>query len=178
MAADDIAWSSYLPQNDCGSIIFKKLYLYGWQMCKTAGLELNVDPTQDKEGTKLVVRRLYRPEDVSTNEGYRAGFYDVFASIDEATLRPEDIVGRVEVALPGSSLGKYLHAWHCWIHEHKWPPLTAYQQSTIGNKVSCPENVNSHEARFVSVDSGGLFGMLDMPAGTQCVANSLTVCLC
>ena len=86
-----------------------------------------MDPTQDKEGAKLVVRRLYRPEDVSTDEGYRAGFYDVFASNDEATLTPEDIVGRVEVALPGSTLGKYLHAWHCGIHEHEWPPLTAYQ---------------------------------------------------
>ena len=49
--------------------------------------------------SKVEVLRFYRPEDISQEEAYRSGFWDVFASSEKLCVSIESIVGHCKVAV-------------------------------------------------------------------------------
>ena len=58
--------------------------------------------------SKVEVLRFYRPEDISQEQAYRSGFWDVFASSEKLCVSIESIVGHCKVAVDapeGESLG-------------------------------------------------------------------------
>ncbi len=61
-----------------------------------------------QEATALKVQRFWRPEDISRDAGYRAGFWDVYAGSETEEMDFEDIVGPCTVLRAGSTGGALL----------------------------------------------------------------------
>jgi hypothetical protein len=64
-----------------------------------------------QEPMAVKVQRFYRPEDISREQGYRAGFWDVYASSETEEVDFDDIIGGCRVLPAGSAGGDSLSAW-------------------------------------------------------------------
>ena len=60
---------------------------------------------QGKAPTRVTLQRYYRPEDISRDQAYRAGFREVYSSAQEEILDVDDLIGRCTVAAAASSSG-------------------------------------------------------------------------
>lgn len=67
----------------------------------------------------MTVQRFFRPEDISRECGYRAGFWDVYASSENQEIDLDEIIGACHVLPAGSSGGVWLHH----LLEHEQPKL-------------------------------------------------------
>jgi len=56
---------------------------------------------------KLTVARFYRPEDVSREQAYQAGFWELFASEEAATLDADEVFGKCAVVPAGAPAGAH-----------------------------------------------------------------------
>ena len=54
--------------------------------------------------SKVEVLRFYRPEDISQEQAYRSGFWDVFASSEKLCISIDSIVGHCKVAVAVDAL--------------------------------------------------------------------------
>ena len=84
-------------------------------------------PEQGAAPTKVRVQRFWRPEDVGSEAGYRAGFWDVYASAEEEVVEVpiEEIVRKCTVLPAGCTGGTRTH------------PPTAPHASCTTWKCSC-----------------------------------------
>ena len=66
-------------------------------------------PDQAAAPTKVRVQRFWRPEDVGAEAGYRAGFWDVYASAEEEILEVpiEDVLRKCSVLPAGCTGGAH-----------------------------------------------------------------------
>jgi hypothetical protein len=65
-------------------------------------------PPQAADGVgKLTVARFYRPEDVSREHAYQAGFWELFASEEAATLDADEVFGKCAVVPAGAPTGAH-----------------------------------------------------------------------
>ena len=71
----------------------------------------------------MKVQRFYRPEDISKDLGYRAGFWDIYASSEQEELDVDTVQYKCQVQRSGSSAGDFsppsgllLLAALCWAH--------------------------------------------------------------
>ena len=60
---------------------------------------------QAKVPTRVTLQRFYRPEDISRDKAYRAGFREVYSSVQEETLDVDDLIGRCTVVAAASASG-------------------------------------------------------------------------
>ena len=65
-------------------------------------------PMQEVKSVK--VQRFYRPEDISANLGYRAGFWDIYASSEQEEVDVEDVQALCQVRRSGSPTGGLQHS--------------------------------------------------------------------
>ena len=75
-------------------------------------------PTQEVKSIK--VQRFYRPEDISADLGYRAGFWDVYASSEQEEVDVEDVQALCQVRRSGSPTGgpQHTNSWSCTGPQH------------------------------------------------------------
>ena len=55
----------------------------------------------------MKVQRFYRPEDISKNLGYRAGFWDTYASSEQEELDVDAVQYKCQVQRSGSPAGDF-----------------------------------------------------------------------
>ena len=60
---------------------------------------------QGKAPTRVTLQRYYRPEDISRDQAYRAGFREVYSSAQENILDVDDLIGRCTVVAAASACG-------------------------------------------------------------------------
>ena len=60
---------------------------------------------QGKTPTRVTLQRYYRPEDISRDQAYRAGFRELYSSPPEETLDVNDLIGRCTVVPAASACG-------------------------------------------------------------------------
>ena len=72
---------------------------------------LPVVPMQEVKSVK--VQRLYRPEDISADLGYRAGFWDIYASSEQEEVDVEDVQALCQVRRSGYPTGGPQHTSSC-----------------------------------------------------------------
>ena len=71
-------------------------------MCgKAAGLQSSC--TAATQVKKVEVQRYYRPEDISQDQAYKAGLWDVYASDEKEMIELSSIIGRCQVAGNGAA---------------------------------------------------------------------------
>lgn len=62
-----------------------------------------------QETQAVKVQRFWRPEDISRDAGYRAGFWDVYAGDETSDVDFDDIIGPCTVLPVGSAGGRRIH---------------------------------------------------------------------
>ena len=70
-----------------------------------------VVPVQEVKSLK--VQRFYRPEDISADLGYRAGFWDIYASSEQEEVDVEEVQSLCQVRRSGSPAGGPQHNSSC-----------------------------------------------------------------
>lgn len=60
-----------------------------------------------QEVKSVKVQRFYRPEDISKDLGYRAGFWDIFASSEQEELDVDSVQYKCQVQRSGSPAGDF-----------------------------------------------------------------------
>ena len=60
-----------------------------------------------QEVKSVEVQRFYRPEDISREQGYRAGFWDIYASSESEELGIEDVQNLCTVQRSGATEGRF-----------------------------------------------------------------------
>ena len=79
------------------------------------------------------MQRFYRPEDISADLGYRAGFWDIYASSEQEEVDVEDVQALCQVRRSGSSAGGPQHTGTC-----SWPGLQQSPASVGVMKMCMP----------------------------------------